>query len=109
MLRRTLREWAEEIHRRAVTKGFGNRPFDADIALLHSELSEAYEEYRAGHPLTEDRYDDGKPVGVPSELADVFIRLMDTCARWGVDIEKAVQEKLEYNLTRPYRHGGKIV
>jgi hypothetical protein len=26
-----------------------------------------------------------------------------------IDIDKAVKEKLQYNESRPYRHGGKVV
>lgn len=48
-----------------------------------------------------------KPVGVPSELADAVIRIADLCGLYGIDLEKAVKEKLSFNRTRPFRHGGK--
>lgn len=48
-----------------------------------------------------------KPVGVPSEMADIIIRALDTCAQWGIDIEEAVRIKREYNATRGYMNGGK--
>lgn len=48
-----------------------------------------------------------KPEGVPSELADIIIRVLDMCGWYGIDIEAAVAEKMEYNETRSYRHGGK--
>lgn len=48
-----------------------------------------------------------KPVGVPSELADIIIRVLDIAAARGVDIDRAVREKMEYNVTRPYKHGKK--
>ena len=59
--------------------GEGNeKEFGDIIALMHSELSEAYEEYRHHHGLNETYYEaDGKPDGVPSELADVVIRILD--------------------------------
>ena len=67
------------------------------------------EEYRNGHAATETYYrKDGKPEGIPSELADVIIRIFDYCGYAGIDIEKANKEKHEFNESRPYRHGGKV-
>ncbi|MDR0905796.1 MAG: hypothetical protein LBN00_06445 [Oscillospiraceae bacterium] len=50
-----------------------------------------------------------KPEGVAVELADCLIRILDTCAAEGIDIDEVVRLKMEYNKSRPYRHGGKIV
>ena len=50
-----------------------------------------------------------KPVGIPSELADIIIRVLDIAAMCGIDIQQAVENKMKYNATRPYRHGGKVV
>lgn len=87
------------------------RPFDADVSLLHTEVSEAYEAYRDTGHTNEWEGEGGKPEGVPSELADVFIRLLDTCHRYNVDLEDATLRKLVFNKTRGYRHangnGGK--
>lgn len=46
-----------------------------------------------------------KPEGLPSELADTLIRILDACAAWGIDIEEAVQRKIAYNRTRQIKHG----
>lgn len=46
-----------------------------------------------------------KPEGVGSELADVIIRVLDACGAWGINIEKAVRDKIQYNATREYKHG----
>ena len=54
-------------------------------------------------------YRDQKPEGVAIELADCIIRILDYCEYAGIDIEKAISLKHEYNKTRPYRHGGKII
>lgn len=49
----------------------------------------------------------GKPEGIPTELADVIIRVLDYCGYAGIDIDAAISQKHEYNKSRPYRHGGK--
>ena len=49
--------------------------------------------------------DDGKPEGVPAELADVVIRCFDMADYYGINLEAAIIEKMEFNKTRPYKHG----
>lgn len=83
--------------------------FPEKIALIHSELSEALEAYRSGKGFSAYQGEGGKPEGVPSELADVVIRVMDLCGAAGIDLEAAVSAKMAFNKTRPHRHGGKIV
>jgi len=105
-----LGELQRLVHATAIRHGWWDKPrgFGDIIALAHSELSEAYEEHRKGHHPTETYHGvGGKPEGIPSELADVVIRLLDFCEAEGIDLEKAVIEKDTYNQSRPYRHGGK--
>lgn len=86
-------------------KGFKNG-FWESITLIHSELSEAVEDFRVGK-LTTTLTETGKPVGLPSELADVAIRLFLLAADMGIDLESEIHQKMAYNKTRPYKHGGK--
>ncbi len=97
-----------------------------DVALIHSEVSEILEAWRAWlmedktrekcmHEHPEDSLDGSychpnhvcKPEGVGSECADVAIRLMDACKRWGIDLDFEIDRKITFNETRSFRHGNK--
>lgn len=107
-----LKQLASAIHENATEKGWWMpstpRSIGDQFSNFHAEISEAWEEYRKGREMNEVYYIDGKPEGIPIELADCLIRILDTCEAYNIDIEEAINVKMKYNQTRPYRHGGKL-
>ncbi|EHQ63646.1 hypothetical protein PDENDC454_04244 [Paenibacillus dendritiformis C454] len=186
-----IAELVKEAHQNAVNKGWWEEPrtYGELIALVHSEVSEALEDYRNGavpHATWYEKKcgdeikrsaelvnDTWKPCGIPSELADICIRIFDIAGHYGfgeelqqaceskgpnwqvvelfpfadnlavihlnlsesfaatetmvrsladallnteslavlygIDLERAIAEKMAYNATRPQRHGGKVL
>lgn len=131
-----LNELSKEIHQTSVEHGWWNPApsFGEVIALCHSELSEALEEYRSDHPTiwyactegeyiqcnpkdiydctmygceNECAYRSSKAEGIAVEMADCLIRILDWAGHEGVDMDAIVRDKMKYNKTRPFRHGGK--
>lgn len=98
---------AKSIHEWAVSKGWWkhevngtlvpSKSWDEQICLFHSEVSEALEHYRVGRPvdlvfdaqgpLTSFDRVVGKPDGVPIELADLAIRLLDSAGYYTYNVD----------------------
>lgn len=111
----------------------GKRNVGEALMLAVSELGEAMEAHRRGHRANLEAYDlnaDGGGVDAPlpgnadtmdvsnkdlfemyvkdsleDELADALIRIADLCAGLGVDLDRHVRMKMEYNRTRGRLHG----
>ncbi len=142
--------WGARINAWAHRNGFRgkngeDKSFGDEIALMHSELSEALEAYR-DHPITEiywqwqprkdieniqmelratelcfllnhgaleiaDVPDDQSvwllyaPHGVGPELADAYIRIVETCFHYGIDLDAMVELKQTFNEGREFRNG----
>lgn len=48
-----------------------------------------------------------KPCGIPSEIADIIIRLAHFAGHHQINLGEAIRLKLEYNSSRSPMHGGK--
>lgn len=104
-----IKDMIEQINDINEEKGWNenNPSFCEKLVLAHAELSEALEAYRI-----DDWYhveESGKPEGVVVELADAVIRIFHMAKLFDLDLEAALVEKIEYNKSRPYRHGNKVV
>ena len=121
----TISDMVGRAHENAVKHGFWDPApdFGTAIALIHSELSEALEEMRAGNKIRPGKptpmlyYSGGgyvatqptkcctKPEDVAIELADAVIRIADLCGHMDVDLESVIDLKMKYNEGRPLKHG----
>lgn len=131
-----LKDLMDDIHKTAVEHGWweSKQTLPELLALIHSEVSEALEEVRNHHKPNETYYSGHfptrdckagkgtiyltsptpnficqKPEGIPAELADIIIRVLDVCAGYDIDIIKAIEEKIAFNKTREHKHGGKLL
>lgn len=97
----------EEFDDTALRNYYANR-----LMLIVGEVSEAHEELRKGHSMDDVYYTrteyGNKPEGIPSELADIVIRVFDLAGEVGIDIADSIREKLTYNAERPFMHGKKF-
>lgn len=96
---KTITELCNEAYKTAISKGWHDEPRDhpTALALIHAEVSEALEADRRKEGI--ERYTE--------ELADICIRTFDHAGELGLDLEKAILEKMEKNKHRSYKHGNK--
>lgn len=95
---KTLKDLERLIMEQAKAKGFGTKPTEINvaekIALIHSEVAEAYEAYRHKDMDSKD--------GFRQELGDVVARVLHLAGIMGVDIEAEILKKLDSNKTREW-------
>ena len=92
----SLGELSKFCHSIAKEKGFWDkeRNMGEALMLIVTELAEAMEAYRI-----QDKEN------FREELADTFIRLLDLCGGYDIDITSEIAKKSEKNKNRPYKHG----
>ena len=108
---KSLRDWQELAHDNAVAHGFIEQTLPESCALLHSEVSELFEAYRKNTlwlPCDKVLPNGQSLTSAGEEIADIILRALDISARLGLDIERVVEIKHAYNVSRPYLHGGKL-
>ena len=97
-----LNEMAKEAYMQSFKNGFYDVNVSTDVnmvllklLLINGEVAEATE------VLRKDQGNDR----LHEELADIMIRLLDLMGYTRMDVDTVITKKMEYNKTRPYRHG----
>lgn len=111
---KSLADMTAEVVANNKAKGWHDNPpsLPEAMMMLVTEAAEAVEVWRVHGTADPTRWEPGcpgKPEGLGSELADIFIRLLDDCYLFGIDLEAEFARKMAYNRTRPFRHGGKRI
>lgn len=120
-----LNRLSKQFNEFVVKAGFDNNDVPLRTALIHSEISEAFEAFRKDkfanlteaqknvlsgwindsdfksnfEAIAKDTFED--------ELADSIIRLLDLVGKLNIDIEYHISQKMRYNETRGFKYGGK--
>ncbi len=93
-----IKDLQKLIMQQAEEKGFGVKLEEINvgekIALVHSEISEAFEAYR--HKDMDGDH------GFKRELGDAVQRILHLCGIFDIDIEKEVLIKLKSNKSRKW-------
>ncbi|HUV42967.1 MAG TPA: MazG nucleotide pyrophosphohydrolase domain-containing protein [Patescibacteria group bacterium] len=94
----TLKDLTKLIMHQAKEKGFGTKPEEINvpekIALIHSEISEAYEAYR-------NKKIEGRN-GFKEEMGDAIQRILHLAGTLGIDIEEVIIKKIKKNKGRKW-------
>lgn len=95
----TLKDLEKLIMEQAKIKGFGTKPEEINvaekIALIHTEVAEAYEAFRHKDMDSRD--------GFRQEMGDIVARVLHLAGIMGVDIEAEILKKLDSNKAREWK------
>jgi NTP pyrophosphatase (non-canonical NTP hydrolase) len=95
----TVKQLVELVMNQAKEKGFGTKLSDINvaekIALIHSEVSEAFEAYRHKNIDGED--------GFKEELGDAVQRILQLCGIFDIDVASEIMKKIESNKSRDWK------
>ena len=87
-----IKEIQKEVYQNKINKGFNVTDVPLEFCLLYGEVGEAYDAYKK------------KKDDLHYELADIAIYLMGLSEILGVDLEKAIIEKMKINKNRVYKN-----
>ena len=89
---------------------FGVKPVPSELPehlmFITSEVSEVYEEHRKGRAVDEIYWENGKPEGIPIEMADVILKTLYVAEAYGMDMMKALRIKLIHNANKKRKKNG---
>ena len=116
-----LKELQTRCHELAIEKGFWiptgcpgevrHRNISELLMLIVSELGEACEALRNDNRQEKKCSSCGstdvvwKKDSFEDEICDTVIRILDMCEALHIDLEWQIENKLNYNKTRPTKHG----
>jgi len=122
-----IKEWMTKIHEWTESNEWHPLTIEKELMDFHLKISDAWKEIGKGNGLVEVYFpsckscnyygvkyrdvdmmvrllkhvkDGHKPEGFPIEIADLVIRILQTCAYHGIDLDKYMEVKHTYNLTR---------
>jgi NTP pyrophosphatase (non-canonical NTP hydrolase) len=91
--------WGELVDRENVENPLA---IPTKLMLINSECCEALKVHR-DRPEYED--EDLWFAELQKELIDIGIRWLDLCGYLGIDVDHVMSQKMDYNESRPTRHG----
>lgn len=103
-----LRNLGYECHTTALEHGWLSDELQRNplvlLALITSEVGEMVDAFRK--PTLSEHIPQFS--NIAEEGADILIRLLQMCTELDIPLAEATIAKMEFNKTRPYKHGGKL-